>query len=261
MVVRLVSTACRASAQRCVGLTISCEGLPQQVRAQLRVDIKSLEAPILLLELLHPRHQRDIHAPELGVPLVELAELIPCVRQSSGTGMPPSASFRTAMIWLSVNRDVFMGTSSDQCTRTFHFGRPCYSGGITARDVPRVASHRSDLTRQAVACRRRAQGAPLGPDVMTFPVAATAVVPGADEPRRYESLRTDRRDHRRYAFSVVADGSLAVVPRAPRSRRHLPPALDGAEPPRCLWSPHPSRNFSWFATARRARSVPLALVF
>lgn len=130
-----------------------------------------------------------------------------------------------------------------------------------ARDVPRVASHRPDLTRQAVASRRRAHDASHGPDVMTFPVAATAVVPGADATRRYASFRTDRRDHRRYAFSVVDDGTPAVVPRAPRSRRHLPSALDGAEPPRCLWSPHPSRSFSPLATARRARSVPLALVF
>jgi hypothetical protein len=37
-----------------------------------------------------------------------VAELMSCDRQSSGTGVPASASFRTAMIWLSVNRDVFV---------------------------------------------------------------------------------------------------------------------------------------------------------
>jgi hypothetical protein len=30
------------------------------------------------------------------------------VRQSAGTGVPTSASYYTAMIWLSVNRDVFL---------------------------------------------------------------------------------------------------------------------------------------------------------
>lgn len=46
--------------------------------------------------------------PNLERHLYNVAELIACVRQSSGTAAPASASFRTAMIWLSVNRDVFM---------------------------------------------------------------------------------------------------------------------------------------------------------
>jgi hypothetical protein len=37
------------------------------------------------------------------------------------------------MIWLSVNRDVFMGISSNQCTRIFQFWRPWFCGGITGR--------------------------------------------------------------------------------------------------------------------------------
>ena len=64
--------------------------------------------------------------------LEKVALLMPCVRQGSGTGVPAAAAFRTARIWLSVNREVFMGTSSGQCTRKFHLWRPLFPGGITA---------------------------------------------------------------------------------------------------------------------------------
>lgn len=38
-----------------------------------------------------------------------------CVRQSCGRGMPASASFKTAMIWLSVNRYGLIEISSSLC--------------------------------------------------------------------------------------------------------------------------------------------------
>ncbi|WP_350214383.1 hypothetical protein [Algiphilus sp.] len=46
------------------------------------------------------------------------------------------------MIWLSVNRDFRMGTSSSQVTRKFHFWLPLACGGITAphRVVPNTAT-------------------------------------------------------------------------------------------------------------------------
>src|SRR5690554_4074840 len=46
---------------------------------------------------------------------------MPCSRHSSGTGVPVSACFRIAMIWLSVNRDFFIefpcceNSTSDHC--------------------------------------------------------------------------------------------------------------------------------------------------
>src|SRR5690606_8253181 len=49
------------------------------------------------------------------------ALLMPCSRHSSGTGVPASACFRIAMIWLSVNRDFFIefpcceNSTSDHC--------------------------------------------------------------------------------------------------------------------------------------------------
>src|SRR5690606_3410315 len=56
---------------------------------------------------------------------------MPCSRHSSGTGVPASACLSTAMIWLSVKRDFFMGTSSGNRTRKFHFWRQLTCGGIT----------------------------------------------------------------------------------------------------------------------------------
>src|SRR5690606_27579549 len=58
---------------------------------------------------------------------------MPCSRHSSGTGVPASACLSTAMIWLSVKRDFFMGTSSGNRTRKFHFWRQLTCGGITNR--------------------------------------------------------------------------------------------------------------------------------
>jgi hypothetical protein len=46
--------------------------------------------------------------PNLLRHLSTVAELMPCSRQSLGTGLPASACLSTAMIWLSENRDVFM---------------------------------------------------------------------------------------------------------------------------------------------------------
>jgi len=48
-----------------------CEGLAQEIGAELRVHVQLFEASIFVLQLLHPRHQRRIHATELRPPLVE----------------------------------------------------------------------------------------------------------------------------------------------------------------------------------------------
>lgn len=45
--------------------------------------------------------------PNLARHLYNVAQLIPRVRHTSGTATPHSASFRIAMIGLSVNRDPF----------------------------------------------------------------------------------------------------------------------------------------------------------
>src|SRR6185312_8620724 len=56
---------------------------------------------------------------------------MPCSRHNSGTGVPAWACLSTAMIWLSVKRDFFIGTSSGKRTRKFHFWRQLTCGGIT----------------------------------------------------------------------------------------------------------------------------------
>jgi hypothetical protein len=47
-------------------------------------------------------------SPNLARHLYTLAELIPCSRHKSGTLAPASFYFKIAIIWLSVNRDIFM---------------------------------------------------------------------------------------------------------------------------------------------------------
>ncbi|MEQ8270799.1 MAG: hypothetical protein RH979_08085, partial [Algiphilus sp.] len=84
-------------------------------------------------------------------------------------GVPPSACFSTAMIWLSVNRDFRMGTSSSQVTRKFHFWLPLACGGITQAPAskssfqkalaPRVhATERSQLSALMASSVRSAEG-------------------------------------------------------------------------------------------------------
>ena len=48
-----------------------CEGFRNDVGLDLRLDIQLLEPAVLFLQLLHPRHQRGVHATELGPPFVE----------------------------------------------------------------------------------------------------------------------------------------------------------------------------------------------
>ena len=52
---RLLRDAARAS-------PLACEGLPPQIGAQLREDVPIILAQVLLLQLFHPRHSRDVHA-------------------------------------------------------------------------------------------------------------------------------------------------------------------------------------------------------
>jgi len=47
-------------------------------------------------------------SPNLLRHLKNVAELMPCSRQRSGMGRPPSACLRMAMVWLSEKRDVFV---------------------------------------------------------------------------------------------------------------------------------------------------------
>src|SRR5271170_8248521 len=48
-----------------------CESLRDNLGLELLVEVHLLEAPVLVLKLLHPRHHRHVHAAELGAPLVE----------------------------------------------------------------------------------------------------------------------------------------------------------------------------------------------
>jgi hypothetical protein len=56
--------------------------------------------------------------------LHNMAEPAPCSRDSPGTELPISGCLRIARIHLSVNRDFFMASSSDQGTRKIRFLRP-----------------------------------------------------------------------------------------------------------------------------------------
>jgi hypothetical protein len=62
MVVRSASTGGQASARRYAGLTIFCEGLPQEIGTELGVGVEILEAAIFVLHLFSPRYQRRIQA-------------------------------------------------------------------------------------------------------------------------------------------------------------------------------------------------------
>ena len=48
-----------------------CECFRDNVGLDLRLDAELLEPTVLLLELLHPGHQRHVHAAVLTAPLVE----------------------------------------------------------------------------------------------------------------------------------------------------------------------------------------------
>ena len=54
-----------------MALEFFCEGFRNDVGLNLRLDIQLLEPAVLLLQLLHPRHQRGVHATELGPPFLE----------------------------------------------------------------------------------------------------------------------------------------------------------------------------------------------
>lgn len=58
-------------------------------------------------------------SPNLASHLQNIAVLMPCSRHSSGSGLPPSAFLRMAMIWLSEKRDVFTQNSLQSYWRKF----------------------------------------------------------------------------------------------------------------------------------------------
>jgi hypothetical protein len=93
---------------RADGVTTFCYGLGDDLGFEGLLGIHLLEAAVFLLQLFEARHERGIHATEFGAPLVKVAVLMPCSRQSSGTGEPDSACLRMAMIWASLKRDVVM---------------------------------------------------------------------------------------------------------------------------------------------------------
>ena len=69
----------------------------------------SLEKDLFLLSTDFRRAAGEASMPPyLLRHLKNVAERMPCSRQSLGTGLPASACLSTAMIWLSEKRDVFM---------------------------------------------------------------------------------------------------------------------------------------------------------
>ena len=46
-----------------------CEGLFHDQGTHLGTYLQLLQTPVLVLELLHLRHKRNVHTPELGTPL------------------------------------------------------------------------------------------------------------------------------------------------------------------------------------------------
>ena len=62
----------------------------------------------------------------------DVALLMPCSRQSSAAGTPPSIWRSTPMTWAAVNRVVFIGMSSVILPGKLYFRIPLRSGGITA---------------------------------------------------------------------------------------------------------------------------------
>ena len=77
--------------------------------------------------------------PNVDRHLQNVADLMPRDRRGAGTGMPASVYSKTAMIWLSMNRDIFMGAPSNQATKLFHFSRP----RVPVGDYPLTCSRSS----------------------------------------------------------------------------------------------------------------------
>ncbi len=71
MLRRFSSTAHLATSRRRDGLRDFRESFRNDVGLDLHLDIELLEPAVLLLQLLHPRHQRGVHATELGTPFAE----------------------------------------------------------------------------------------------------------------------------------------------------------------------------------------------
>ena len=92
-----------------MALPLSLKGFLTQIRLNPLFGIHLLQAPVLVLKLLEPLHHRGVHAAKPRAPLIErrTADAV-LSRQRSGTFTPASACLSTAMIWLSVNRDLRM---------------------------------------------------------------------------------------------------------------------------------------------------------
>jgi hypothetical protein len=67
------------------------------------------QAAVFIFQFFQPSHQGRIHAAIFGARSVKRGRAnAPCSRHISGTGVPASACFKIARIWLSLNREVFM---------------------------------------------------------------------------------------------------------------------------------------------------------
>lgn len=117
-------------------LPLFCKCLLQHVMAKLDIGVHLFQTCIFLLQLFHPCHQRGVHTTELCPPLVNVALLIPCSRQSSVTGTPSSACFKIARIWLSEKLDIFMQNLRAHHSRKSYLETLLFSGGITLRVLP-----------------------------------------------------------------------------------------------------------------------------
>src|SRR6185312_11872757 len=80
---------------------------------------------------------------------------MPCCRHSSGTGVPPSACFNTAMIWLSLNRDFFMEPPRVRLRENSTSGFNYFPGGLPYVGVLMPAWRQTSFTgTPASACLR-----------------------------------------------------------------------------------------------------------
>ena len=91
-----------------------CQKIPLRGFVQHRLRQKLLQPGALLLERSQAPGLRYVKATELGLPLVEVAELMPCFLQTSAVAKPASCSFRIPMICSSVKRLRFILSVLDQ---------------------------------------------------------------------------------------------------------------------------------------------------
>jgi hypothetical protein len=112
-----------------MALEFFCESLRDDVGFDLRLDVELLEPTVLLLKLLHPRHQRHVHAAVLAAPFIKRRRTDP-VLSAQIRHRRPSLGLLQHREDLAVRKSRSLHVELPP-TRKFYFSGLHLSGGIT----------------------------------------------------------------------------------------------------------------------------------